>query len=213
MFCLRARRCGKGEGSLGEKMVIDPDRYRGNSFWRRFPGLNAVTLISSVNQSGETEVIFRGLGMPFDGETPYFLLTCAANSPLYKNISQWGEFVVNFPGTNLMDKLHFWALNFPDRLLKPEEVGLKTDAAQLVKPGRIQECYAHLECRLEREIFHQGYIMIVGKILAGYLDRDLVGNSGELGLMDNLLHKKMVGYVFPFGYSLVDRVDYVIDNP
>lgn len=48
--------------------------------------------------------------------------------------------------------------------------------------GRVCECYAHLECRLEREIYHCGYILIVGKILAGYLDQTLVGSSGEIGL-------------------------------
>lgn len=197
---------------LSEKMVIDPDRYKGSSFWRRFPGLNSVSLISSMNPAGETEVFFKGLGMPFDEETPYFLLTCGANSPLYKNISQWGEFVVNFPGTELLDRLHFWALNFRSDVLKPAEVGLSVEESDDLKPLKIQECYAHLECRLEREIYHHGYVLIVGKILAGYLDQTLVGSSGEIGLADHL-EKKMIGYVFPFGYSRVDHVDYLIDNP
>lgn len=198
---------------LSEKMAIDPERYKGSSFWRRFPGLNSVTLISTVNREGETEVVFKGMGMPFDEESPYFLLTCAANSPLYKHISQWGEFMVNFPGRNLIDTLHFWALNFRGQLVKPEEIGLKTEAAEHIKPLRIQECYAHLECRLEREVYHQGYMMIVGKIVAGYLDRNLVGSFGEAGLSETLIQNNMVGYVFPFGYSLIDRVEYVIDNP
>lgn len=198
---------------LSEKMVVDPDRYKGSSFWRRFPGLNSVTLISTVNPAGETEVVFQGLGMPFDEETPYFLLTCSANSPVYKNISQWGEFVVNFPGMNLMDTLHFWALNFRGQLVKPVDIGLEPEKSAHVKPMRIRDCYAHLECRLEREVYHQGIIMIVGKIIAGFLDQNLVGSSGEGSLAESLTKKKMVGYVFPFGYSLVDRVDYVIDNP
>lgn len=198
---------------LSEKVVIDPDRYKGYSFWRRFPGLNAVTLISTLDASKETKVSFQGMGMPFDEETPFFLLTCAADSPLYKNISQWGEFVVNFPGTDLVETLYFCALNFRNGLIQPDEIGLTSEPSQRIKTYRIQECYAHLECRLEREIYHHGYVMIVGRILAGYLDQKLVGNSGETNLSEEIKKNKLIGYLFPFGYSLIDHIDYIIDIP
>ncbi len=188
---------------LSEKVVIDPDRYTGHNFWRRFPGVSLATLISTLNSSKEVEVAYWGMGMPFAEDASYFLLTCSANSPFYKNISQWSEFVINYPDNSLVETLYFWALNFPNQLVKPEELGLKTEKSQLVKPSRIQECYAHLECRLEREMYHQGQMLIVAKILAGYLDQTLAGISGEGDPLVNF-SQQMVGYIFPYRCSLVN---------
>lgn len=151
--------------------------------------------------------------MPLDEEMPCYLLTCSEDSPLYKNIVQCGEFVVNFPSVDLVDILHFWSLNFRGQLVKPDELGLAVEVSEKVKPFWIQKCYAHLECRLVQEMHHQGYVMLLGKVLAGYLDQNFAGDSGESGDSNGIINNKTVGYVFPFGYSLVDHVDFIIENP
>ena len=62
-----------------------------------------------------------------------FLLSCSADSSFYKNISHCGEYFINLPGGDILDKLHFWGLN-PDTRVKLAQIGLKTEENEHIQP-------------------------------------------------------------------------------
>jgi len=72
-----------------------------------------------------------------------------------------GEFAVNFVGEKFGPLMHILEENFPYEVNEIEKAGLTEESSRAVRPPRIKEAYAWLECRMED---HLG-TWIVGLVL------------------------------------------------
>ena len=115
-----------------------------------------------------------------------FAFVCSTDHDTYMNIQSTGEFVVNIPGVELVDKLHALARRgTPSWENEGKRAGLTEIPSRRVRPPRLQECRVHLECKAEllyevdsaRELktTEQGTdVLIYGKILAVSGDAEVV---------------------------------------
>lgn len=142
-----------------------------------------------------------------------FAFVCSTDHDTYMNIQSQGEFVVNVPGVELVDRLHMLARKgTPSWENELTRAGLTAIPSTKVKPPRVKECRVHLECKAEllyevdnaRELRtdKQGTdVLIYAKILA---------LSGDAEIVRAPTYDERVRLMRPFvltpiwGYQVVD---------
>ncbi len=93
----------------------------------------------------------------------------------YELIKQNHELVINVPGQDLLDATHFVGCVTGRGIDKFKDGGLTPIAAELVEPPLIEECAAHLECRVVETFKMRSHDLLVCEVVravaeAGYFD-------------------------------------------
>lgn len=146
----------------------------------------------------------------------HFAFVCSTEHDTYMNAQTTREFVVNVPGADLVPKLHALArrgaASWEDELRR---AGLKALPSTKVKPPRIAECRAHLECRVT--LLHRTStkddlgsekagtdVLVLGEVVAASADAEVVRAR---------TYRERVEIIRPFvlapiwSYAVVDRVE------
>lgn len=145
-------------------------------------------IVTSVDENGEINAapISYLMMVSYDPATVAMVITNVRHT--YENIHRTGEFVMNFPTVEILKEL--WLLGrpyvcFPKRN-KFIVCGLTAMEAEKVKPPRIKECAAHIECRVEREImFPEGEetcTLFIAKVLACSADEGVLTRNFQYDL-------------------------------
>ncbi|MHA1721479.1 MAG: flavin reductase family protein [Candidatus Baldrarchaeia archaeon] len=100
---------------------------------------------------------------------------CSPEHDTYRNIVETGEFVVNVPPEEIIEKIMATAVDFPHNVNEIEKAGLTAIPSEKVKPPRIKECKLHFECKLK---WYKDNIF-VGSVVSASADEDLIEGSVE----------------------------------
>lgn len=151
------------------KVTIGTDKHR----WSPSPLPGQVVLVTTVDPGGRPSVATKSwISMVAFGPPPVIMFGCSLDHATARNIQASGEFVVNVPGADLVSAC--WALGSDESVRGPdrfEQHGLTKISAELVKPPRIAECRAHIECELDGMKEWGKEVAIFGRIVAASLDR------------------------------------------
>jgi len=143
-----------------------------------------IVLVTTADLAGNVNVAPKNWCMTAGSHG--FAFVCSTDHDTYMNIQSTGEFVVNIPGAELVDKLHMLARKkTPSWENELTRAGLSTLPSRKVKPPRVKECRMHLECKAQllyevdnaRELKtdeHGTDVLIFGKILALSGDAEVV---------------------------------------
>lgn len=103
-----------------------------------------------------------------------------------RNIRRTGEFVVNVVTEDIAERMSLCATDFPHEMSEPELVGFTTAPSQAVKPPRLAEAHAALECReyTTMEIGHSR--IILGRVVSIYVEDRYVDLAGPYIKADEL---------------------------
>lgn len=106
-----------------------------------------------------------------------------------KNIRQTREFVVNIPPKKLLEQVWICGDKYagnpiPRGVNELKIAGLTEMSSERVRPPRIAECYAHIECKVVWIKDVGDHYLILGEIVAssfskGYLDKDYILNVSK----------------------------------
>jgi flavin reductase (DIM6/NTAB) family NADH-FMN oxidoreductase RutF len=126
------------------KVAFDPHKQN----WHPSVLPGQIVLVTTVDERGEPNVAPKSwvTMAAFDG--PVVAFGCTEEHLTLRNVEDTGEFVVNVPSEHMADLI--WQLvrhHGEDRI---RTSGLTMYPAQEVRPPVVEECRAHLECRLER---------------------------------------------------------------
>lgn len=117
----------------------------------------------------------------------HFAFVCSTEHDTYMNAQTTREFVVNVPGAELVPSFHALArlgtASWEDEL---KRAGLTAMPSTKVKPPRIRECRAHLECKVTllhrtagpKELGSEKVgsdVLVLGEIVAASADAEIVG--------------------------------------
>jgi flavin reductase (DIM6/NTAB) family NADH-FMN oxidoreductase RutF len=150
-----------------------------------------VALISTVDSNGVANLapfsFFTGVG-----SVPPTLLFCptvrargrGAENDLRKdtlrNVEQTGEFVVNAVSDEISVAANATAAEVAPEVDEFELSGLTPQASELVRPARVAESPAQMECKLLEVIYVSrepgGGVIVLGEIVRFHVRRDLVDN-------------------------------------
>jgi len=156
-------------------MKVNPEQF----YQLIAPRLTAVvTTLNSLDAVNACVVSFIS---PVSFKPPMLMISLAPVRHSYENISQTKEFVVNILGKEHIDQLLMCARRYQEGVNKLQQAGLRWYSSKLVKPPRIREAKAWVECKVVEERKMGDHVAIFGDVLAVEV-KDEVITKGEIDL-------------------------------
>ncbi|MHA1708781.1 MAG: flavin reductase family protein [Candidatus Baldrarchaeia archaeon] len=139
-----------------------------------------VVIITTVDSNGRINAAPFSLVCPVSFDPPRVMFCTDPEHDTYLNVKETKEFVINVPPADILDKVWETARDYPRGVNELEKAGLKWEPSLKVKPPRVVECVAHLECvyAWEREV--GDHVMIVGDVVAAFVNEDCIDRSNVL---------------------------------
>jgi flavin reductase (DIM6/NTAB) family NADH-FMN oxidoreductase RutF len=114
-----------------------------------------------------------------------------------RNIVETQEFVVNLVDEDTAERMHACSQDFPSQVSEPEQVGLAMAASSRVRPPRIADSPASLECRLIHQLrLNERRLLVLGQVVWVHC-RD--------GIVDPQTLRVNADRYFPVGRLFADR--------
>ena len=110
--------------------------------------LKPTVIITTVGKDGSTNAAPFSRFSIVDYNPPRALFSTRMKRDTYKNILETGEFVLNYPSIHLLRQIWITSKHFPYGVSELEKANLTAVSSEKVKPPRIQECRAHVECKV-----------------------------------------------------------------
>lgn len=143
------------------------------------PRLTAV--ITTLNSLGATNACVVSFITPVSFDPPIAMIALAPIRHTYKNIKATKEFVINILGKEHIDKALRCAMKYQEGVNKLQQAGLRWYSAKLIKPPRIREAKAWIECRLLENKKIGDHFAVFGQVVAAEVD-DRAVTKGEIDL-------------------------------
>ncbi|HEX3891341.1 MAG TPA: flavin reductase family protein [Terracidiphilus sp.] len=169
-------------------MKFDLEKASHSEIYKLLIGLIAprpIALITSMDEKGRLNAA------PFSafnylGTDPPIVAVGVANrvdqafmpKDTARNIRRTGEFVVNVVTEDLAEKMNICAIDFPEGMNEVEIAGFTTTPSQIVRVPRIAESHAALECREHTTLEIGRSRIILGRVVAIYVEDKYVDPAG-----------------------------------
>jgi flavin reductase (DIM6/NTAB) family NADH-FMN oxidoreductase RutF len=114
----------------------------------RLLGFSPVTLITTVGKNGSINAAPHGWVTVVDYNPPQLLFSVNTKHDTCRNVLETEEFVVNIPSVDMIREIWITQKPFPYGINELEKAGLTSVPSEKVKPPRIKECKAHIECKV-----------------------------------------------------------------
>lgn len=103
-----------------------------------------------------------------------------------RNIETRGEFVVNVVTEDLAQAMNACAVPFPAEVGELDMAGLHAEPSAAVAVPRVREAHAALECRLYQVLKPKGASIILGQVVAAYVEDRFLDPKGPYILAEDL---------------------------
>lgn len=177
-------------------MEFDPEKVSARAMYNLLIGLVAprpIALITSINEEGRLNAA------PFSAYNylctdPPVVGIGVTNKPgqdfvpkdTARNIRRMGEFVVNVVTEDLAQQMNVCAIDFPAEVDELGLAGLTTVPSQKVKVPRIEQAHAALECVEHSTIEIGRSRIILGRVVAIYVEDQFIDPAGPYVLSEEL---------------------------
>jgi flavin reductase (DIM6/NTAB) family NADH-FMN oxidoreductase RutF len=146
-------------------------------------------LITSVDKNGKPNIITLGeVAMVSLRPTR---VSVGMRPATYSNslIKDSGEFVVNFPTADMVDKVDFCGTRSGRDVDKFAETGLTPEPAIHIKTPLIKECPVNLECKVIGMLALGSHDLFIGDVLAMHAEEDILKNAerGQIDVANGLI--------------------------
>ncbi len=170
--------------------------------WRHIQIPYPMYVITTIDDDGVPNAEVNTWGLPF-GFAPdqMFIFVCSKAHHTAQNVLRNKEFVVNIPGSNIGQRAEKTATPYPKGIDEIKESGLTAIPSKVVKPPRIEECKAHLECKLEwyKPIDKKGEVIVFcGRVVAASADKEVL-----VGDIESKIKKMKTIYVTPWNIDTI----------
>jgi flavin reductase (DIM6/NTAB) family NADH-FMN oxidoreductase RutF len=126
-----------------------------------------------------------------------------------RNVRQVGEFVCHIVDEALADAMARSAMDWPADVDEMKEVGLTAVPSTDIRPPRVAEAPAAMECQVTQIIPVEGAtnVMVLGQVLRFHLREELY--RPELGLIDTVAMKPITRLGGPVEYTKIGELFYL----
>lgn len=137
-------------------------------------------LITCGEYRGKSNIIAVSFCMPVSKEPP--LIACAIGKDFYssKLIEETKEFIVNVPEKKLKKEIYYCGFHSGYQVDKFKETNLTQKPAAKVRAPIIEECVAHMECKVKKKVITGDKYLFIGEVVEAQADEDLVKENKKL---------------------------------
>ncbi|MCS7131377.1 MAG: flavin reductase family protein [Hadesarchaea archaeon] len=154
-------------------------------------------LVTSIDKMGRANIITLSWAMPTSFDPPLVAISVGEQRYSHELIESCKEFVVNIPSQDILEKVQLCGSRSGRGVDKFSESGLTQLPSKKVKPPRIKECVAHLECKLIDSLRTGDHTIFIGEVLAASVDEEAFDRRGgmmKLEIFKPILH--LAGHYF-----------------
>lgn len=145
-------------------------------------------LISCANNEGKTDVVTVAWSMPVSYEPPLVAVSLRPQHYSSKMIEETGEFVINVPSMDLVKETLLCGRISGRNCDKFKEFKFTPVKSKRVKAPIINECIAHLECKVVNKIVAGDHFLFVGEVLAAYANKDAFSPNCNIEKIKPIFH-------------------------
>jgi flavin reductase (DIM6/NTAB) family NADH-FMN oxidoreductase RutF len=178
---------------MKEKLDFDLDKRT----WHPSPLPGQIVLVTTLNPDGVSNIAPKSWISMMAFKPSILALGCNLKHWTAQNILAREEFVVNVPGMELAETI--WRSHDLPHPRPVEAAGLTPIPALRVKPPRIEECKAHLECMLDQHITYGDEVILLGQIVALSVDKDACDSA------DGYAQMQMLFFLEQATYGVIER--------
>ena len=154
--------------------------------WRPAPIVGQVVLVTSCNEDGTTNVAPKCWAALVASQPLHLGFNCNRDHWTARNILRSREFVVNVPGVELAEKV--WATSRLPHPRPPEAAGFTALPSTRVRPPRLAECHAHLECSLVQHLEFGSEVWLLGRVVAASADAKVARAEDPFAVMKSFVY-------------------------
>lgn len=136
-----------------------------------------VVLATTLNKEGKSNIITLAWVTPVSSKPPLLVFALSPKRYSYECLKGLGEFVINIPTAELLSEIHFCGIHSGRDIDKAEATGLTLIQSAMVKPSSLEECVAHLECRVVNAHVTGDHELFVGEVVAASINTDWFDNA------------------------------------
>lgn len=148
------------------------------------------SLITCCDAEGQPNIITIAWLIPVSVNPPLVAMSISPSRYSYGLIHAMGEFVINVAPYDIAQQALFCGRCSGREVDKFAETNLTPGEAQQVRPPIIEECIAHIECRVVQDIQAGDHNIVVAEVVAAYTYPGILGDNGlyNLDQVHPLLH-------------------------
>jgi flavin reductase (DIM6/NTAB) family NADH-FMN oxidoreductase RutF len=153
-------------------------------------------LITCGDIDGESNIIAVSFCMPVSKEPP--LIACAIGKEFYSSelINKTREFIVNVPPKILKKEIYYCGYHSGYDVNKFKETGLTAKAALNVSVPMINECIAHMECKVINVIATGDKNLFIGEVIEAYANEAVAKGEKTIEYAAGEFPRKIYGKRF-----------------
>ena len=123
--------------------------------------------------AARTNIIAVSFCMPVSKEPP--MIACAIGQKTHSSvlIQETKEFVINVPERELEREVYYCGFHSGREVDKFKETGLTPQPARHVGTSVVEECVAHMECRVEQMVEAGDKRLFIATVVDSYVDDDV----------------------------------------
>ena len=140
--------------------------------WERFFTVAPLVLVGTREADGRADIAPKHMVAPLGWENR-FGFVCSPRHATHRNAVARGAFTVSWPRPELVIATSLAAAPRCDDASKPSLVAVPTFPARAVDGVLVEQCYAWLECALERTVDDLGpNSLVIGRVVAAAVAED-----------------------------------------
>jgi flavin reductase (DIM6/NTAB) family NADH-FMN oxidoreductase RutF len=126
------------------------------------------TLVSTKGRSGPPNVLAIAWVMPVSTNPPMLVFAIRRKRHSYKLLEETKEFIVNIARFDLAGPVLYCGRKSGKNVEKFKAAGLTAGKAKKVGVPIVNECVAHIECRVAGTIPKGDHVLVIGDVLTAY---------------------------------------------
>jgi flavin reductase (DIM6/NTAB) family NADH-FMN oxidoreductase RutF len=167
---------------MEEKITIDL-----TSAYRLLHPLHTV-LVTCVGKNGKPNIMPLAWAMPTSHSPPLVAMSISPKRYSHALIEKTEEFVINIPTVKIVNETLACGNTSGRDHDKFEETGLTPIPAKKVKTPIIEECLAHLECKLHNQFETGDHTVFIGEIVEAYANKGVFTDKYDMNKAQMLYH-------------------------
>ncbi|MDP9887798.1 flavin reductase family protein [Pseudarthrobacter enclensis] len=169
---------------------FDPGRLGPRDFYKFLTSVvvpRPIAWVSSTSAAGVDNLAPHSFFTVASVDPPVVQFTSVGEKDSLRNIEATGEFVVNLAPASLIQEVNATGTNFSADVDEFDAAGLSREPSTVVRPPRVKESPAVLECTLHQTIRVGDCVLVLGLVVHGSVSsRVLKGSHPDAALLDPL---------------------------
>jgi flavin reductase (DIM6/NTAB) family NADH-FMN oxidoreductase RutF len=165
---------------LDRALEVGPDDWQAPGFYQLMTALvvpRPVGWISTISASGVRNVAPYSYFNLMGSDPPYVAFGSSGVKDSLKNLREVPEFVANIVTMHLLERMNFTSGDFPRDEDEFDWAALTPAPSAKVRPFRVAEAKAHLECEVAQIVTDRNTNIVLGRVVHAHVDPSVWQNG------------------------------------